>query len=108
VGFINTIIITSYISIIISILEYCCCYYYYQYYYYYYYYNHNYNPPPLETREGRIEPSGKPYQTEDFELRFQRGGGRGPACHGTVNSGQMWFRNTTGVQKFFELMEVRG
>eukprot|EP00601_Ochromonadales_sp_CCMP2298_P012379 CAMPEP_0173263318 /NCGR_PEP_ID=MMETSP1142-20121109/27295_1 /TAXON_ID=483371 /ORGANISM="non described non described, Strain CCMP2298" /LENGTH=293 /DNA_ID=CAMNT_0014198617 /DNA_START=215 /DNA_END=1096 /DNA_ORIENTATION=- len=62
------------------------------------------NPFP-ETREGRAEPTGKPFPTEEFEIKFQRLGGRGPACHGTVNSGQMWFRNTTGVLAFFDQME---
>eukprot|EP01031_Cornospumella_fuschlensis_P026038 gene26038-31440_t len=41
---------------------------------------------------------------ERYDLMFQRDRGRGPSCAGSVNSGQMYLRNSTRVQKYLQLM----
>lgn len=55
--------------------------------------------PFHETRIGRHD-NGTTFPFL-YDIRYQRNNGRGRGCAGTVNSGQVWLRNTTTIQRYF-------
>eukprot|EP01034_Spumella_vulgaris_P026391 gene26391-32965_t len=63
--------------------------------------------PWIETTYGRHENGSHIYQP--YDLMWQRDRGRGPSCGGSVNSGQMYVRNSTRSQQYFyNMFEVKG
>lgn len=61
------------------------------------------NPFP-ETQFDREESGQHKHKEVPFDMMFQRDRGRGNSCSGTVNSGQIYLRNSPQVQTYLQTM----
>lgn len=58
--------------------------------------------PWIHTQFGRNEQGQQ--LDGPYEIMYQRDRGRGPSCSGSVNTGQVYLRNTTKVQVYLARM----
>jgi len=61
--------------------------------------------PFIDVRYNRKD-DGTRFEANDMDFFHQREDGKGYGCHGSINSGQMWFKNSSNLHKFLDNMDA--